>query len=195
MPVKVDVVPPPPANSKQPGVTKSLLYNGSRFQGSQKSKGNSYDVEVVLQVSRFPPSRPFVRPSHPPPVSCLPFPFLLAPPHSSLYFILIILLLRPSVFPPLPPPFIAPIVSSRLIGNCATSGESSPRDEREHGHTMTGTVVLDNSLSHRSFSLVSVLFVFVLYFLSSAFSRFPVAGPEPERERGREREDAIRAQC
>ncbi|PBC25390.1 hypothetical protein APICC_01777 [Apis cerana cerana] len=49
MPVKVDVVPPPPANSKQPGVTKSLLYNGSRFQGSQKSKGNSYDVEVVLQ--------------------------------------------------------------------------------------------------------------------------------------------------
>lgn len=51
MPVKVDVVPPPPANSKQPGVTKSLLYNGSRFQGSQKSKGNSYDVEVVLQVS------------------------------------------------------------------------------------------------------------------------------------------------
>ena len=49
--MKVDVVPPPPANSKQPGVTKSLLYNGSRFQGSQKSKGNSYDVEVVLQVS------------------------------------------------------------------------------------------------------------------------------------------------
>lgn len=55
MPVKVDVVPPPPANSKQPGVTKSLLYNGSRFQGSQKSKGNSYDVEVVLQVSRVTP--------------------------------------------------------------------------------------------------------------------------------------------
>lgn len=50
MPVKVEVVPPLPANSKQPGVTKSLLYNGSRFQGSQKSKGNSYDVEVVLQV-------------------------------------------------------------------------------------------------------------------------------------------------
>ena len=55
--MRVDVVPPPPANSKQPGVTKSLLYNGSRFQGSQKSKGNSYDVEVVLQVSfsSFPP--------------------------------------------------------------------------------------------------------------------------------------------
>lgn len=50
MPVKVDVVPPPPANSKQPGVTRSLLYNGSKFQGHQKSKGNSYEVEVVLQV-------------------------------------------------------------------------------------------------------------------------------------------------
>lgn len=52
MPVKVDIVPPPPANSKQPGVTRSLLYNGSRFQGHQKSKGNSYEVEVVLQVSK-----------------------------------------------------------------------------------------------------------------------------------------------
>lgn len=52
MPVKVDITPPPPANSKQPGVTKSLLYNGSKFQGHQKSKGNSYEVEVVLQVSR-----------------------------------------------------------------------------------------------------------------------------------------------
>lgn len=51
MPVKVDIIPPPPANSKQPGVTKSLLYNGSKFQGHQKSKGNSYEVEVVLQVS------------------------------------------------------------------------------------------------------------------------------------------------
>lgn len=47
MPVKID--PPPPANSIQPGVTTSLLYNGSRFQGHQKSKGNCYDVEVVLQ--------------------------------------------------------------------------------------------------------------------------------------------------
>lgn len=51
MPVKVNITPPPPANSKQPGVTKSLLYNGSKFQGHQKSKGNSYEVEVVLQVS------------------------------------------------------------------------------------------------------------------------------------------------
>ena len=48
MPVKID--PPPPANSEQPGVTTSLLYNGSRFQGHQKSKGNCYDVEVILQV-------------------------------------------------------------------------------------------------------------------------------------------------
>jgi hypothetical protein len=50
MPVRVEITPPPPANSKQPGVTKSLLYNGSKFQGFQKSKGNSYEVEVVLQV-------------------------------------------------------------------------------------------------------------------------------------------------
>lgn len=53
MPVKTEMSsldPPPPANSGQPGVTRSLLYNGSRFQGHQKSKGQSYDVEVVLQV-------------------------------------------------------------------------------------------------------------------------------------------------
>lgn len=49
MPVRVDIVPPPPNNSKQLGVTKSLLYNGSKFRGYQKSKGNSYEVEVVLQ--------------------------------------------------------------------------------------------------------------------------------------------------
>lgn len=41
----------PLANNKTIGINKSLLYNGSRFAGSQKSKGNSYDVEVVLQVS------------------------------------------------------------------------------------------------------------------------------------------------
>lgn len=52
MPVRTtEIVPPLPANAQQPGVTRSLLYNGSRFQGQQKSKGNSYDVEVVLQVS------------------------------------------------------------------------------------------------------------------------------------------------
>lgn len=53
MPVKVDIIPPPPANSKQLGVLKTLLYNGSKFKGFQKSKGSSYDVEVVLQVSSF----------------------------------------------------------------------------------------------------------------------------------------------
>ena len=57
MPVRVtcppmDVVPPPPppAKSKQQGVSRSLLYNGSKFKGHQKSKGNQYDVEVILQV-------------------------------------------------------------------------------------------------------------------------------------------------
>ena len=61
MPVRVtcppmDVVPPPPppAKSKQPGVSRSLLYNGSKFKGHQKSKGNQYDVEVILQVKYFP---------------------------------------------------------------------------------------------------------------------------------------------
>ncbi|GFQ67157.1 glucose-induced degradation protein 4 homolog [Trichonephila clavipes] len=43
------IIPPPPANSCQPGIATSLLYNGSKFQGHQKSKGNCYDVEVVLQ--------------------------------------------------------------------------------------------------------------------------------------------------
>ena len=56
MPVRslpyMDVVPPlPPIKSKQPGVSRSLLYNGSRFIGHQQSKGNKYDVEVILQVS------------------------------------------------------------------------------------------------------------------------------------------------
>ena len=48
----MDVVPPPPppAKSKQQGVSRSLLYNGSKFKGHQKSKGNQYDVEVILQV-------------------------------------------------------------------------------------------------------------------------------------------------
>ncbi len=41
---------PPPVSSKQPGVSRSLLYNGSRFVGHQRSKGNQYDVEVILQV-------------------------------------------------------------------------------------------------------------------------------------------------
>lgn len=51
MPVKVEITPPPPSQSKQLGFPKTLLYNGSKFEGSQKSKGNSYAVEVVLQVN------------------------------------------------------------------------------------------------------------------------------------------------
>ncbi|XP_069547441.1 glucose-induced degradation protein 4 homolog [Brachyistius frenatus] len=43
------LIPPPPINTQQPGVFTSLLYSGSKFRGHQKSKGNSYDVEVVLQ--------------------------------------------------------------------------------------------------------------------------------------------------
>ncbi len=53
MPVRVELDPPPPANSEQPGINTSLLYSGSKFQGHQKSKGNCYDVEVALQVSLF----------------------------------------------------------------------------------------------------------------------------------------------
>jgi len=44
------LIPPPPINTRQLGVVTSLLYSGSKFRGHQKSKGNSYDVEVVLQV-------------------------------------------------------------------------------------------------------------------------------------------------
>ena len=55
MPVRLELDPPPPVNSAQPGVTTSLLYSGSRFQGHQKSKGNCYDVEVILQVRLTPP--------------------------------------------------------------------------------------------------------------------------------------------
>jgi len=44
-----EIFPLPPCNSKQPGIINTLLYNGSRFVGSQKSKGNCYDVEVTLQ--------------------------------------------------------------------------------------------------------------------------------------------------
>lgn len=64
MPGKIALNPLPPG-TKQPGLAQSLLYSGSRFQGHQKSKGNRYDVEVVLKVSsressrhskKFPPS-------------------------------------------------------------------------------------------------------------------------------------------
>ena len=44
----------------QPGVSCTLLYNGSRFTGHQKSKGNQYDVEVVLQVKVFPCIRKYL---------------------------------------------------------------------------------------------------------------------------------------
>ncbi|CAG0894081.1 unnamed protein product [Cyprideis torosa] len=50
MPVKQStVVPPPPANSKQTGIQRSLLYSGSSFKGHQKSRGSCYDVEVNFQ--------------------------------------------------------------------------------------------------------------------------------------------------
>ncbi|XP_002129235.2 glucose-induced degradation protein 4 homolog [Ciona intestinalis] len=51
-PTRVDdsgVFPLPPCNSKQPGIVNTLLYNGSKFKGYQKSKGKSYEVEVTLQ--------------------------------------------------------------------------------------------------------------------------------------------------
>lgn len=51
MPVpREDITPPLREHSKQLGVCKSFLYNGSKFRGFQRSKGNSYEVEVVLQV-------------------------------------------------------------------------------------------------------------------------------------------------
>lgn len=48
MPAKL-LVPVTPKSGKQVGIPASLLYSGSRFKGHQKSKGNRYDVEVVLQ--------------------------------------------------------------------------------------------------------------------------------------------------
>ncbi|RUS83693.1 hypothetical protein EGW08_008541 [Elysia chlorotica] len=46
-----DLDPSPPAYSRvtMKGIPTTLLYNGSRFQGDQTSKGNRYEVEVVLQ--------------------------------------------------------------------------------------------------------------------------------------------------
>lgn len=50
MPVPREVCEIPLRNgSKQIGINKTFLYNGSCFKGYQKSKGNSYEVEVVLQ--------------------------------------------------------------------------------------------------------------------------------------------------
>ena len=45
------IEPAVPANNKTCGTYRSLLSSGSKFTGSQKSKGNSYDVEVILQVN------------------------------------------------------------------------------------------------------------------------------------------------
>ncbi|XP_055875202.1 glucose-induced degradation protein 4 homolog isoform X1 [Biomphalaria glabrata] len=45
----LELDPPPPAFSSLMGIPTTLLYNGSCFQGHQKSKGRCYDVEVVLQ--------------------------------------------------------------------------------------------------------------------------------------------------
>lgn len=50
MPSKTTLDPPVPTNNKPVGIYRSLLYNGSKFVGFQKSKGNSYEVEVSLQV-------------------------------------------------------------------------------------------------------------------------------------------------
>ncbi|XP_037093868.1 LOW QUALITY PROTEIN: glucose-induced degradation protein 4 homolog [Pollicipes pollicipes] len=51
MPVRSEGMeaPPPPLNSRQPGVVRSPLHDGSSFKGYQKSKGNCYDVEVELK--------------------------------------------------------------------------------------------------------------------------------------------------
>ncbi|KAH7643945.1 glucose-induced degradation protein 4 homolog [Dermatophagoides farinae] len=41
--------PSPLIHSSQLGITHSLLFSGSKFGGYQKSKGNSYEVEVIFQ--------------------------------------------------------------------------------------------------------------------------------------------------
>ena len=53
MPTRTHFEPPLPANSKTTGMHQTLLYSGSKFSGCQKSKGNSYDVEVNLQVTHL----------------------------------------------------------------------------------------------------------------------------------------------
>uniref|UniRef100_A0A914V217 Uncharacterized protein n=1 Tax=Plectus sambesii TaxID=2011161 RepID=A0A914V217_9BILA len=42
-------VPPLPPSKPLCGVPRTMLYSGSHFHGSQKSRGNCYDVEVILQ--------------------------------------------------------------------------------------------------------------------------------------------------
>lgn len=43
------LLPPLPLNRNVRNVISSLLYSGSKFKGHQKSKGNCYDVEVLIQ--------------------------------------------------------------------------------------------------------------------------------------------------
>ena len=53
MPVPRETEVPFRENSKQIGASITALSSGSIFKGFQKSKGNSYEVEVVLQVNMF----------------------------------------------------------------------------------------------------------------------------------------------
>uniref|UniRef100_A0A915I7U4 Glucose-induced degradation protein 4 homolog n=1 Tax=Romanomermis culicivorax TaxID=13658 RepID=A0A915I7U4_ROMCU len=46
---KEKIWPPLPLTKTDLGIPRSLLYTGSRFVGQQTSKGNGYDVEVILQ--------------------------------------------------------------------------------------------------------------------------------------------------
>lgn len=48
--INTEVILPLPKNAGLSGIYRSLLYDGSKFQGYQKSKGNSCEVEVILQV-------------------------------------------------------------------------------------------------------------------------------------------------
>lgn len=50
MPVPRETEVPFRENSKQVGVVNQGLSSGSIFRGFQKSKGNSYEVEVIIQV-------------------------------------------------------------------------------------------------------------------------------------------------
>ncbi|CAF0721465.1 unnamed protein product [Brachionus calyciflorus] len=49
MPSRTIIEPPVLENNKTVGCYRTILYNGSKFSGYQKSQGKSYDVEVVLQ--------------------------------------------------------------------------------------------------------------------------------------------------
>ncbi|XP_035705928.1 glucose-induced degradation protein 4 homolog [Folsomia candida] len=44
-----EIAPPPLANKNQPGLPSNSIYSGSKFDGSQKSRGNSYDVEITFK--------------------------------------------------------------------------------------------------------------------------------------------------